>query len=92
MDERHEGLAEENERLRARLAARDERLRVVVHDLRTPLAVMTGLVETMQEHSDRLSAAETRDLLERLGRQTERLNSMLDRIHQDPEEAVGQSS
>ena len=76
-------LAEEAER--AQVHAETERLRnsllsSVSHDLRTPLASITGAASTLLENEARLDAATRRDLLEALHEEADRLNRLVQNL------------
>src|SRR5258707_8623464 len=66
----------------AQVRAETERMRnsllsSVSHDLRTPLASITGAASTLLENEARLDAATRRDLLEALHEEADRLNRLL---------------
>ena len=76
-------LAEEAEQ--AQVHAETERLRnsllsSVSHDLRTPLASITGAASTLLEGEGRLDAATRRDLLEALHEEADRLNRLVQNL------------
>jgi two-component system sensor histidine kinase KdpD len=76
-------LAEEAER--AEVRAETERLRnsllsSVSHDLRTPLASITGAASTLLEGEARLDAATRHDLLESLHEEADRLNRLVQNL------------
>ena len=76
-------LAEEAER--AEVRAETERLRSsllssVSHDLRTPLASITGAASTLLEGEARLDPETRRDLLEALHEEAERLNRLVQNL------------
>jgi two-component system, OmpR family, sensor histidine kinase KdpD len=76
-------LAEEAEQ--AQVRAETERLRnsllsSVSHDLRTPLASITGAASTLIENEARLDAATRRDLLEALHEEADRLNRLVQNL------------
>jgi len=76
-------LAEEAER--AQVRAETERLRnsllsSVSHDLRTPLASITGAASTLLENEARLDARTRRDLLETLHEEADRLNRLVQNL------------
>src|SRR5262245_6128233 len=76
-------LAEEAEH--AEVRAETERLRnsllsSVSHDLRTPLASITGAASTLLEGEARLDAATRRDLLEALHEEADRLNRLVQNL------------
>jgi two-component system sensor histidine kinase KdpD len=64
----------ESERLRNSL------LSSVSHDLRTPLATITGAVSTMLDASPRLDALTERELLESVHEEAERLNRLVQNL------------
>jgi two-component system sensor histidine kinase KdpD len=76
-------LAEETEQ--AQVRAETERLRnsllsSVSHDLRTPLASITGAASTLIDNEARLDAATRRDLLEALHEEADRLNRLVQNL------------
>ena len=76
-------LAEEAER--AQVRAETERLRnsllsSVSHDLRTPLASITGAASTLLEGEGRLDAGTRRDLVEALHEEADRLNRLVQNL------------
>ena len=76
-------LAEDGER--AQVRAETERLRnsllsSVSHDLRTPLASITGAASTLLEDEARLDARTRRDLLETLHEEADRLNRLVQNL------------
>jgi len=76
-------LAEEAEQ--AQVRAETERLRnsllsSVSHDLRTPLASITGAASTLIESEERLDPATRRDLLEALHEEADRLNRLVQNL------------
>jgi two-component system sensor histidine kinase KdpD len=76
-------LAEEAEG--AQVRAETERLRnsllsSVSHDLRTPLASITGAASTLLENEARLDAGTRRDLLETLHEEADRLNRLVQNL------------
>jgi two-component system sensor histidine kinase KdpD len=76
-------LAEETEQ--AQVRAETERLRnsllsSVSHDLRTPLASITGAASTLLENGTRLDAATRHDLLEALHEEADRLNRLVQNL------------
>ncbi len=71
-----------DETVEARLAAETERLRSTLlatmsHDVRTPIATITGAATTLLDESAVLSPAEERDLLETIREEAERLNRLV---------------
>jgi two-component system sensor histidine kinase KdpD len=64
----------ETERLRNSL------LSSVSHDLRTPLATITGAATTLLEQGERLDAATQRDLLESVREEADRLNRLVQNL------------
>jgi len=73
-------LAEETERARREVEAeqlRSSLLSSVSHDLRTPLAVITGSTSTLLEAQPRLDEATRRDLLKTILEEAERLNRLI---------------
>ena len=76
-------LAEDAER--AQVRAETERLRnsllsSVSHDLRTPLASITGAASTLLENEGHLDAGTRRDLLESLHEEADRLNRLVQNL------------
>jgi two-component system sensor histidine kinase KdpD len=76
-------LAEDAEQ--AQVRAETERLRnsllsSVSHDLRTPLASITGAASTLLEAGEQLDAATRRDLLEALHEESDRLNRLVQNL------------
>ncbi|HET9854200.1 MAG TPA: sensor histidine kinase KdpD [Methylomirabilota bacterium] len=76
-------LAEDAER--AQMRAETERLRnsllsSVSHDLRTPLASITGAASTLLENEAHLDAGTRRDLLESLHEEADRLNRLVQNL------------
>jgi two-component system sensor histidine kinase KdpD len=73
LSERAEGarVQSETERLRSGL------LSSVSHDLRTPLAVITGAASTLLEDDDRLDAAAKREMLRSIADEAGRLNRLV---------------
>jgi two-component system sensor histidine kinase KdpD len=76
-------LAEEAEQ--AQVRAETERLRnsllsSVSHDLRTPLASITGAASTLLDNEARLDAGTRRDLLEALHEEADRLNRLVQNL------------
>jgi two-component system sensor histidine kinase KdpD len=69
----------------ARIRAETERLRnalltSVSHDLRTPLAAITGAATTMLDAGSRLDASVTRELLESIRDEADRLNRLVQNL------------
>jgi signal transduction histidine kinase len=54
-----------------------EFLAIVAHELKTPVAVITGLAATLSAGRDRLTEEQIDDCLDRIGRQGERLNRLI---------------
>jgi signal transduction histidine kinase len=59
----------------------------LMHDLRTPLSVVKGSVETLLEHWDRIGQARRSDLLSRALANVDDLASAIDRVGSAPETA-----
>ena len=55
-------------------------LRTVAHDLRGPLAAVSGLAETMQEHADKLDVAQRDEILRHIRTTSARLIGMVERM------------
>ncbi len=66
------------ENLEAAAADRTQLLAVTAHELRTPVAVITGFASTLQGHWDELDDAERRDMVASLARGGERLSRLVD--------------
>jgi PAS domain S-box-containing protein len=66
------------ENLEAAAAERTQLLAVTAHELRTPVAVVTGFASTLQNHYDELDDAERRDMIASLARGGERLGRLVD--------------
>jgi two-component system sensor histidine kinase KdpD len=76
-------LAEEAERAQVRVETerlRNSLLSSVSHDLRTPLASITGAASTLLDDGARLDAATRRDLLESLHEEADRLNRLVQNL------------
>jgi len=70
-------LQQELEDLRARVARRAEFVAILAHDVRTPLAAIVGSVQTLQQRGADLSPAQREQLLAVIGREADRLASLL---------------
>ena len=57
----------------------DERLVRLVHDLRTPLTVITGFCELLERQSDRLTDEQRKEYLRRVSLAAGELRDILDR-------------
>jgi signal transduction histidine kinase len=66
------------ENLEAAAAERTQLLAVTAHELRTPVAVVTGFASTLQNHWDDLDDAERRDMVASLARGGQRLSRLVD--------------
>ncbi|MEY2419337.1 MAG: hypothetical protein QOG90_2017 [Actinomycetota bacterium] len=66
------------ENLEQAAAERTQLLAVTAHELRTPVAVVTGFASTLQNHWDELEDAERRDMIASLSRGGERLSRLVD--------------
>jgi PAS domain S-box-containing protein len=66
------------ENLEAAAAERTQLLAVTAHELRTPVAVVTGFASTLQNHWDELDDSERRDMIASLSRGGERLSRLVD--------------
>jgi two-component system sensor histidine kinase KdpD len=64
----------ELERLKADFLAR------ISHELRTPLTIIAGFATTLLAYDDRLTAEQRRDMLERMGTATGRLERLIDDV------------
>lgn len=76
-------LAEDAERAQVRVETerlRNSLLSSVSHDLRTPLASITGAASTLLEHEAGLDARTRRDLLETLHEEADRLNRLVQNL------------
>ncbi len=74
------GLADQTEKARREVEKeqlRSSLLSSVSHDLRTPLAVITGSASTLLQSSTRLDAAMRRDLMNTILEEAERLNRLI---------------
>src|SRR5437588_8283094 len=67
-------------RLRAMDKTKDEILSVVAHDLRGPLTVLDGLLETLDDGWDALSSDDKRDAVRRMAGSTARLRTLVDAV------------
>lgn len=68
------------DRLRAMDKTKDEILSVVAHDLRGPLTVLDGLLETLDDGWDRLSSEDKRDAIRRMANSTARLRTLVNDV------------
>lgn len=59
--------------------AEDERLVRLVHDLRTPLTVVSGFCELLERQHDKLSEEQKREYLQRVSAAAAELRAILDR-------------
>ena len=76
-------LAEEAQQAQVRVETerlRNSLLSSVSHDLRTPLAAITGAASTLLDNEPRLDAATRRDLLESLHEEADRLNRLVQNL------------
>lgn len=60
------------------VAVRDEVLATATHELRSPLAVLRGVASVVGERGETLAAGRRAELLEMVGRQTSRLEELVD--------------
>ena len=58
----------------------DDALRTLVHDLRTPLAVVGGFAELLESKGERLTREQRADYLERIVSGTRQMGEILDRV------------
>ena len=65
----------------------DERLVRLVHDLRTPLTVITGFCELLERQSDRLTDEQRKEYLHRVHVAAKELREILD--HEREERLAG---
>jgi signal transduction histidine kinase len=70
-------LRDELEELRARVARRAAFVAVLAHDVRTPLAAIIGSAQTLQLRGHDLTPEQSEQLLAVIGREAERLASLL---------------
>lgn len=68
------------EQLRTMDKTKDEILSVVAHDLRGPLAVLDGMLETLDDGWDDLTADEKRDAIRRMANSTTRLRGLVNDV------------
>jgi hypothetical protein len=68
------------EQLRTMDKTKDEILSVVAHDLRGPLAVLDGMLETLDDGWDELTAEEKRDAIRRMANSTTRLRGLVNDV------------
>ncbi|WP_205696452.1 histidine kinase dimerization/phospho-acceptor domain-containing protein [Conexibacter sp. SYSU D00693] len=66
-----------------------ERLVELVHDLRTPLTVVTGFADLLAERGDALPAEQRADFLARLRESAHELREILDSERADRRDADG---
>lgn len=59
-------------------AATDERLVRLVHDLRTPLTVISGFCELLERQGDKLTDEQRREYLQRVGAAAAEMRDILD--------------
>jgi two-component system, OmpR family, sensor kinase len=50
----------------------------LVHDLRTPLAIVAGFAELLQRRADELSDEQRADYIDRIREAADRMNELLD--------------
>ena len=50
----------------------------LVHDLRTPLAIVAGFAELLQKRADQLSDEQRADYIDRIREAADRMNELLD--------------
>jgi signal transduction histidine kinase len=70
----------EVERQHAQMAARQEFLGIVSHELKTPVAVMKAYTELLLRRAERAERAAEVDLLQRMTDQTERMLAMIEQL------------
>lgn len=61
----------------------DDRLVRLVHDLRTPLTVITGFCELLERQSDKLTAEQRKEYLQRVSAAAAELREILDREREE---------
>lgn len=61
----------------------EERLIRLVHDLRTPLTVISGFCELLERQHDKLSEEQRREYLQRVSAAAGELRTILDRERED---------
>lgn len=59
---------------------RDAMVDMLMHDVRSPLAVASGMVESVLKHWDMMDGPRRRDLLERASRAHNQIGELLDRL------------
>ena len=79
-DSMSERILQQVQRLKQNDELRRELIANVSHDLRTPLASMTGYIETLSLKDDRLSPEERREYLEIASKHSERLSRLVDEL------------
>jgi signal transduction histidine kinase len=58
----------------------DEELRTLVHDLRTPLTLVSGFSDLLVRRADDLSAPEREEYLRRIADAAREMRELLDRV------------
>lgn len=66
--------------LRSLNGAKSDFVSTVSHELRSPLAALTGLSHTLQRFGDTMEETDRRDSLDAIGRQAERLSHLVDNL------------
>ncbi len=75
-----EELRQQNRELQARAEELDAFAQTVAHDLKGPLASMSGLARELKEYDGRLSAAQREECLDHLVRSAHKLNNVVDEL------------
>ena len=62
------------------MSTADEELRTLVHDLRTPLTLVSGFSDLLVRRADDLSAPEREEYLRRIADAAREMRELLDRV------------
>ena len=60
------------------MSSGDDRLADLVHDLRTPLAIVAGFAELLERRGEDLSPEQRDDYIARIRESADRMNELLD--------------